>query len=161
MNLFARVARGSADREMSLSVFQLVAVVYLIVCLIAAPLAEPAITLLFGAAYHPAVSLFLWLLPGIYCLGLLNVIANHFAGHGMPRELLLVWIPGLAINLALDLTLLPTTAPMSRRSPRPSAYAVVFVLHLRMFARDLGGWSRLRPTVAGTTSLLRLTLRRT
>jgi O-antigen/teichoic acid export membrane protein len=161
VNLFARVARGSADRDMSLSVFQLVAVAYLIVCLIAAPLAEPAISLLFGAAYHPAVSLFLLLLPGIYCLGLFNVIAYHFAGHGMPRELILVWIPGLAINLALDITLLPHHGTWVASVASTVAYAVVCLLHMRMFARDLGGWSRLRPTFAGTTSIVRLALRRT
>jgi len=161
VNLFARVARGSADRDMSLSVFQLVAVVYLLICAVAAPLAEPAITLLFGQAYHPAISLFLWLLPGVYFLGLLNVIAYHFAGHGLPRELILVWIPGLAINLTLDITLLPHHGTYIASIASTVAYAIVFALHLRMFARDLGGWSRLRPTVAGTTAIVRLALRRT
>jgi len=161
VNLFARVARGSADRETSLNVLHLVAVGYLCICALAVPLAGPAITLMFGAAYRPAISLFLWLLPGIYCLGVLNVIAYHFAAHGMPRELILVWIPGLALNLALDLALLPHHGTYVASIASTVAYALVLVLHLRLFARDLGGWSRLRPTVAGTTSLLRLTLRRT
>jgi hypothetical protein len=30
-----------------------------------------------------------------------------------------------------------------------------------MFARDVGGWSRLRPTIAGTSSIVRLALKRT
>jgi O-antigen/teichoic acid export membrane protein len=161
VNLFARVARGSADRNLSLSVFQLVAVGYLLICLLAAPLAGPAITLLFGAAYHPAISLFLWLLPGVYCLGVLNVIAYHFAARGMPRELILVWIPGLAINLGLDIALLPHHGTYIASLASSVAYALVMVLHLRMFARELGGWSLLRPTVAGTASTLRLALRRT
>jgi len=160
VNLFARVARGSADRETSLSVFQLVAVGYLLVCMIAAPLAGPAITLLFGSAYKPAIPLFLWLLPGVYFLGTLNVIAYHFAGHGMPRELILVWIPGLVINLTLDITLLPHHGTVVASIASSVAYGVVLVLHLRMFARDMGSWSRLRPTVAGTTSIVRLALRR-
>lgn len=161
INLFARVARGTADRELSLSVFHLVAVVYLVICAIAAPLAGPAITLLFGHAYQPAIALFLWLLPGVYCLGLLNVIAYYFAARGMPREVILVWIPGLAINLGLDITLLPHHGTYIASIASTVAYAIVLVLHLRMFARDLGSWSRLRPTVAGTTSILRLAMRRT
>jgi len=161
VNLFARVARGSADREQSLSVFHLVAVGYLLVCALAAALAGPAITLLFGQAYRPAISLFLWLLPGVYCLGALNVIAYYFAAQGMPRELILVWIPGLAINLVLDITLLPHHGTYVASIASSAAYAIVLVLHLRLFARDLGSWSRLRPTVAGTTSILRLALRRT
>jgi antigen flippase len=160
INLFARVARGSADRETSLEVFHLVAVGYLLVCVLAVPLAGPAIALMFGPAFHPAISLFLWLLPGIYCLGLLNVIAYHFAANGMPWGLLLVWIPGLAVNLALDIALLPHHGTYVASIASTLAYAIVLVLHLRLFSLDLGGWSRLRPTVAGTASVLRVALRR-
>ena len=160
VNLFARVARRSGDRELSLSVFQLVAVGYLLVCVIAAPLADPAITLLFGAAYHPAISLFLWLLPGVYCLGLLTVIAYHFAANGMPRELVMIWVPGLAVNLAIDIVLLPDHGTYIASISSTLAYAIVLVLHLRRFARELGGWGRLRPTVPGMTSLVRLALGR-
>jgi O-antigen/teichoic acid export membrane protein len=160
VNLFARLARGSVEREASLSVFQLVAVGYLVVCIVAASLADPAITLLFGAAYHPAVSLFLWLLPGVYCLGALNVIAYHFAAHGMPRELVFVWIPGLLVNLTIDILLLPDHGTYVASLASTIAYALVLVLHLRLFARDMGGWSRLRPTLSGTASLVRLALRR-
>jgi O-antigen/teichoic acid export membrane protein len=160
VNLFARMARGAADRRASLDVFHLVAVGYLLVCLIAALLAGPAITLLFGEAYQPAISLFLWLLPGVYCFGLLNVIAYYFAARGMPRELILVWIPGLAVNLAIDLTLLAHHGTFVASLASSVAYALVLVLHLRMFARDLGGWAPLRPTVSGTASLVRVALRR-
>jgi O-antigen/teichoic acid export membrane protein len=160
VNLFARLARGSVERELSLSVFQLVAVGFLVVCALAALLADPAITLLFGSAYHPAISLFLWLLPGVYCLGALNVIAYHFAAHGMPRELVFVWLPGLLVNLTIDLTLLPGHGTYIASIASTVAYALVLVLHLRLFARDMGGWARLRPTLSGTASLLRLALRR-
>jgi len=160
VNLFARLARGSADRELSLGVFHLVAFGYLIVCAVVAPLAGPAITLMFGAAYQPAIALFLWLLPGVYCLGLLTVIAYHFAANGMPRELILVWGPGLALNLALDIALLPHHDTYVASIASTLAYAIVLILHLRLFARNLGGWAPLRPTVAGTASLMRLALRR-
>ncbi len=160
VNLFARLARGSVDREMTLSVFHLLAVGYLAVCGLAAVLAGPVIELMFGGAFHPAIALFLWLLPGVYCLGLFNVIAYHFAAHGMPRELLLVWIPGLVVNLALDIILLPRHGTYVASLASSVAYAIVLALHLRLFARDLGGAARLRPTLAGTTTLLRLALQR-
>lgn len=160
INLFPRLARGSADHEVSIDVLHLVAVGYLIVCALAALLAAPAIMLLFGAAYEPAISLFLWLLPGVYCLGLLTVIAYHFAARGMPRDLLMVWIPGLAINVALNVTLLPHHGTYVASIASTAAYAIVLVLHLRLFARDVGSWSALRPTLAGTVSLVRVALRR-
>jgi O-antigen/teichoic acid export membrane protein len=160
VNLFARLARGTFDRDASLSIFHLVAVAYLVVCALAALLAGPAITLLFGQAYHPAIALFLWLLPGVYCFGLLNMIAYFFAAQGMPRELLLVWIPGLALNLALDLTLLPSHGTYVASIATSVAYALVLFLHLRLLARELGSWSPLRPTVAGLTLVVRLALGR-
>jgi O-antigen/teichoic acid export membrane protein len=160
VNLFARMARGSAGRELSLGVLHLVAFGYLLVCAIAAPLAEPAIALMFGEAYRPAISLFLWLLPGVYCLGLLTVIAYHFAARGMPRELVLVWAPGLVANIAIDVVLLPNRGTYVASIASTVAYAMVLVLHLRLLARDLGSWTALRPTVAGTASLVRLALRR-
>ena len=109
--------RGTADRDISLSVFHLVAVGYLLVCAIAALLAEPAITLLFGAAYHPAIELLWRLLPGVYCLGLLNVIAYYFAAQGMPKELVLVWIPDSLSTLRSTSRCSRTTAPTSPRWP--------------------------------------------
>jgi O-antigen/teichoic acid export membrane protein len=160
VNLFARMARGTADREMSLGVFQLIAVGYLFVCVLAGLLSGPAITLLFGPAYHPAIALFLWLLPGVYFFALLNMIAYHFAARGMPRAIVVVWIPGLALNLALNLLLLPHHGTYIASLASSLAYALVLVLHLRLFARDLGGWGRLRPTFSGTASLVRLAMRR-
>lgn len=160
VNLFVRVARGSGDRDLTLSVFHLVAVGYLLLCVLAGVLAGPVIAVLFGPAYQPAGSLFLWLLPGVYCLGVLEVIANHFAAHGMPRELVLVWLPGLGVNLAINIVLLPHHGTYVASLASSVAYAMVLVLHLRLFARDLGSWSALRPTIAGTSSLVRLALRR-
>lgn len=160
VNLFARIARGSADREVTLRVFHLIAAGYLLVCAAMVPLAGPLVTLLFGRDYYPAVSLFWWLLPGVYCLGVLNVIAYHFAARGMPRELALVWLPGLALNLTLDVTLLPDHGTYVASLASSVAYALVLILHLRMFAREMGSWSALRPTVTGTASTLRLALRR-
>jgi O-antigen/teichoic acid export membrane protein len=160
VNLFARLARGDADRELSVNVFHLVAVGYLVVCGLAAAIAGPTITLLFGHAYAPSVSLFLWLLPGVYCFALLNLIAYYFAARGMPKELIVVWLVGLALNLALNVILLPNHGTYVASLTSSLAYALVLVLHLRMFARELGGWSPLRPTLTGTTAVVRLALRR-
>jgi O-antigen/teichoic acid export membrane protein len=156
VNLFARVARGAADRDTSLGVFHLLLVGYLALCTLAAVLAGPAITLLFGAAYHPAISLLLWLLPGVYFFGLLNVIAYHFAANGMPRELVLVWVPGLTINLALNFILLPHYGTYVASLASSVAYALVLALHLRLFARELGSWSQLMPSATRTAAVMRL-----
>src|SRR5207244_5034354 len=67
LNLFPRVAESGESRETA-AVFRSVAVLYALVCLATVPLAAPGIRLFFGDDFAGSVSLFYWLLPGIYCL---------------------------------------------------------------------------------------------
>jgi O-antigen/teichoic acid export membrane protein len=106
VNLFARVARG-ADTEVTASVFRSVALVYAGLCIVMAPLAGTVIETLFGARFDGATSLFLWLLPGIFSLGMLTILSNHFAGRGFPLNAMLVWFAGVAVNVAINIVFLP------------------------------------------------------
>ncbi|MCL4079346.1 oligosaccharide flippase family protein [Coriobacteriia bacterium Es71-Z0120] len=75
--------------------------------LLAGLLAAPAVRLLYGDAFLPAVPAFLWLLPGIVALGVNAILMNYFASEGMPA--VAVWSPALAslVNIGLNLWLLP------------------------------------------------------
>jgi O-antigen/teichoic acid export membrane protein len=144
LNLFPRVARSGLSQETA-EVFRSVAVLYLLVCLATIPLAGPAVGLFFGDRYDESVSLFFWLLPGIYCLGLLTILAHHFAGRGYPKEAAAVWLVGLAINLALNIAFLPGRGAWVASLASSIAYAVLLALHVRLFAREAGGYGALRP----------------
>src|SRR5262249_48722382 len=103
-NLFPRIA-GGEQHDTTASVFRSFSPVFGAFCLITIPLARPAIELLYGSSFGPAATLYYWIVPGIFCFGMLNVLANHFAGRGYPWEAALVWVPCLALNVALNVLL--------------------------------------------------------
>ena len=71
LNLLPRVARGDPTNA-SAEVFRSVAVLYGLFCLATVPIAGIAIRGFFGSEFDGATSLYYWLLPGIYSLGLLD-----------------------------------------------------------------------------------------
>ena len=144
LNLFPRVARSGESRETA-EVFRSVAVLYLLVCLATIPLAGPGIRLAFGESFAGAVSLYYWLLPGIYFLGMLTILTHHFAGRGFPTEAAVVWLVGLAVNLALNIALLPGRGAWVASLSSSIAYGVLLALNLRLFARETGSYRALLP----------------
>jgi O-antigen/teichoic acid export membrane protein len=152
LNLFPRVARG-AGGERSAEVFRFTVAIYLALCVATIPVAGLAIRFLYGGAFAGATTIYLWMLPGIFAYGMLSVLAHHFAGRGFPREAMLVWFPGLALNLVLALALVPGGSASAAAAAGSAAYLLVFFLHLRMFARDEGGWGRLVPRPRETAAV--------
>src|SRR3954453_9405380 len=135
--LLPRIAGGAGD-EGTAAVFRVTGLLYGLLCLVTIPLAGPAVRLAFGAPYADSVSLYLWLLPGIYSLGMTTVLANHFAGRGFPRQAMLVWFAGLAVNLAMNLVLLPRYGTVVASVSSSVAYTLLLVLHMRLFSHDVG-----------------------
>jgi O-antigen/teichoic acid export membrane protein len=159
LNLFARVARG-ARTETTAEVFRSVAVLYGIVCLVSIPLARPAVDILFGSAFEQAVPLYYWLLPGIFSLGMLNILSYHFAGRGFPLSAVLVWVPGLAVNLAIDLAFLPSEGAYIASLASTVAYALVLFLYMQLFAREAGGYGAMRPRLREVGRFVRVAFSR-
>jgi O-antigen/teichoic acid export membrane protein len=159
VNLFARVARG-LDQQASAQVFRAVVILYGAICLVAVAAAPLFVRLVYGSAFEEAVMLFIWLAPGIFCLGLLNILAQHFAGRGFPIEAALVWFLGLGVNLAVNFLFLESGGTVVASIASTAAYALLLVLHMRMFARDIGGYGPLRPRLGEALALTRSSLRR-
>lgn len=157
--LLPRVAAGAGD-EVTAAVFRVTGLLYGVLCLVTIPLAGPAVRLAFGAPFAGSVNLYLWLLPGIYSLGMTTVLANHFAGRGFPREAMLVWFAGLAVNLAMNLALLPRYGTVVASVSSSVAYTLLLVLHVRLFSRDVG-LRRLVPRPRELRALLPRTSART
>jgi O-antigen/teichoic acid export membrane protein len=143
LNLFPRVAR-SGTHEQTAEVFRSLAVLYAAVCLLTIPLAQ-AIPLVFGDAFEGSISLYYWLLPGIFCLGMLTILAHHFAGRGYPREAAAIWFVGLALNIAINVAFLPGRGAWVASLASSIAYAVLLALHLWLFVREAGSLKVLRP----------------
>jgi O-antigen/teichoic acid export membrane protein len=143
LNLFPRVAR-SDSHEQTAEVFRSIAVLYGVLCLLTIPAAQ-AIPLVFGERFDGSISLYYWLLPGVFCLGLLTILAHHFAGRGYPKEAAAIWFVGLGLNVAINVAFLPGRGAWVASLASSVAYAVLLTLHVWLFVREAGSWSVLRP----------------
>jgi O-antigen/teichoic acid export membrane protein len=153
LNLFPRVAR-SDSHEQSAEVFRSLAVLYGALCLLTIPAAQ-AIPLVFGERFEGSIDLYYWLLPGVYCLGLLTILAHHFAGRGYPKEAAGIWFVGLALNVAINVAFLPGRGAWVASLASSIAYAVLLALHVWLFVREARTWSALRPRTAEIARMVR------
>ena len=145
LNLFPRVVRGGDSHGRSAAVFRTLTLLFAAVCVVTVPLAAVGIEFLFGRAFAPAVTIYYWLLPGIFAYGMLNVLSYHFAARGFPLEAILIWVPGLAINLALVILLVPRIGVNMAALAASVSYAVILLMHMRLFAKESGGYASLVP----------------
>jgi O-antigen/teichoic acid export membrane protein len=153
LNLFPRVARGGSA-EQTAAVFRVVAVLYGAVVLVSVPLAGPTVELLFGPDFDGAVELYYWLAPGIFFLGLLTILSNHFAGRGFPLQIVAIWIAGLSLNLLINVVFLHDGTYVASLASSVS-YGVLLVAHMWLFGREIGGYRPLLPSVAEAIGFVR------
>lgn len=159
LNVFPRVAAGASSGT-SAAVFRFVALAYGAVVLASALLAGPIISLLYGSAFAPAAGLYRWLSPGVFSLGLVTVLSQHFAGRGFPRQALVVWFVGLAVNLAINLAFLPGHGAYVAALSSSVAYTLLLALHVRLFAREVGGVRELVPRPSEFAAYIRALVHR-
>jgi len=77
------------------------------VVVIAVLVAAPVISLAFGPTYLPAVSPFVWLMPGIYFLGIETVLVQLLNSEGFPPIIVYAWIVAVLLNIALNFWAIP------------------------------------------------------
>lgn len=159
LNLFARVARGDPVQA-SAEVFRSIAVLYGLVCLVTVPLAPLVIRVFFGTEFEGSTSLYYWLLPGIYCLGMLTILSQHFAGRGFPPRLIVIWLGGLALNIVLNVVFLPGRGAWVAALTSSITYAVLLALHMWLFGREAGGFGSMRPRPGEVLRFVRVALSR-
>jgi O-antigen/teichoic acid export membrane protein len=159
VNLFPRIARGG-ETAMTAEVFRLVAVLYGLFCLATIPFAGFAIRHLFGREFEPATSLYYWILPGAFSLGMIAILSNHFAGRGFPLRAVVVWVFALALDVVILVLFLDRAGTYVASLASSITYCVLLLLHMGMFAREAGGWGALRPRPREVVRMVRVALSR-
>jgi O-antigen/teichoic acid export membrane protein len=103
--LFPALVRASdADRwQQFTSMLRRVGGGMAVVCIIAAVAARPAISVLFGERYDPAVDILVALLPGVFFLSATTMASQFLAAVGMPWMQVAAWATALAIQIGLSL----------------------------------------------------------
>ncbi len=158
INLLPRIAVSEAWEEAA-SVFRNLSALFLLVC-IAAVVASPLIPLIYGDAFSDSVITFIWLAPGVFGLGMTSILANYFGGRGMPLRAVLVWVPGLVLNVVANVLLLPGREPWVASANASAGYLLVFGLMVALFARETGHFGLLVPRPRETVQFIRVVLGR-
>jgi len=103
--------------------------------LVLIPLAKPLIRLLFGSAFLPSVTPLLILLPGIIALGGAKTISADLAGRGKPEIGTLAAFISLAINIPLNLLLIPRWGISGAAFASTVAYSLATIVLIVAFTK--------------------------
>lgn len=134
--LFPQVSAGQdGGGSLTLRVSRFTLVTYGPLCLLAGLLARPLILLLYGAQFLASVTPLLWLLPGIFMMGMLNIFAQDLAGRGYPWFAVFIWVPAFLLNVVLNLLWIPRFGIVGAAWSSSLCYALLAVCHLWYFLR--------------------------
>jgi O-antigen/teichoic acid export membrane protein len=113
------------------------ALLMFIVCLIAAPLGF-ILPFVYGAAFADVPLQLLILLPGILLMGLEAVLVQHFNSLGVPKAIPAFWLITLAVNVLLNIMLVPVYGARAAALISTLSYALIFALVAAYFRFETG-----------------------
>jgi len=112
--------------------------IVLIISLILAVLTKPLIKILFGIAFLPSVTPLLILLPGIVALGGAKTLTADLAGRGKPQFGTYSAFISLAVNIPLNLWLIPKWGIAGAAFASTIAYIIATLVIIISFAKISG-----------------------
>jgi O-antigen/teichoic acid export membrane protein len=128
MLLFPRVASAQdPSGEFAIRVTRHVSFVMLTVCAAAAA-GSFLLPVIYGRRFAEATIQLLILLPGVGLIGIESVLVQHFTGTGLPAAIPVFWLITLALNLGLNLALVPVLGARGAALTSTLSYALIFVL---------------------------------
>jgi len=96
--------------------------------LIAAWAASPIISIAFGRQFLAAVAPFVWLMPGIYFLGIETVMVQLLNSEGFPPIIVAAWIVDTLINVVLNFWAIPHFGIIGASAVSSGCYFAMFVM---------------------------------
>ena len=126
--LFPRVASDPDPRgEFAIQVTRHASFAMLLMCAAAAA-ASFALPLVYGPRFADAPIQLLILLPGVYLVSIESVLVQHFTGTGLPVAIPIFWLITMALNLGLNLALVPAWGARAAAANSAVSYALIFIL---------------------------------
>lgn len=136
--LFPRVASRQGDTAAyAVDVTRHTSFIMLLVCLAAAGMSF-LLPFVYGARFGDATIQLLIMLPGIFFISLESVLVQHFTGTGLPAMIPAFWIITMAVNLGMNLALVPVWGARAAAINSSISYALIFVLVTAYFSHKTG-----------------------
>ena len=98
------------------------------VIVIASLLVRPMLRLVFGEAFIPAASPFVWLMPGSFFLGIEMVLVQFLNSLGFPKSILGAWLVVVALKIGINFWAIPAFGIVGAAIASTICYFVIFVL---------------------------------
>ncbi|MBA2339217.1 MAG: polysaccharide biosynthesis C-terminal domain-containing protein [Pyrinomonadaceae bacterium] len=126
--LFPRVAADDdAEGDFACKVTRHATFVILLLCAATVPLGF-ALPVIYGADFAAAsVQLFI-LLPGVFLIGIQSVLVQHLNATDRTNAIPLFWITTLAVNISINLALVPRYGARGAALSSTVSYALIFLL---------------------------------
>jgi O-antigen/teichoic acid export membrane protein len=99
-----------------------------LILVIALFLAKPMLLLLYGKSFLPSIFPFLWLLPGIFFLGLETVAVQFLNSLGFPMTVVGAWVLICVLNTGLNLIVIPAYGIVGASVVSSFSYSVAFLI---------------------------------
>jgi O-antigen/teichoic acid export membrane protein len=131
--LFPKLSRMAHNREklqLTTKAAFVTAALMAPVMIVALLLAKPAVQLVFGKSFLPAVTPFIWLMPGSFLLGVETVIVQYLNSLGFPKIIAYFWLLVTALNIGINFWAIPAYGINGAAIVSTGSYSLIFVLVL-------------------------------
>jgi len=88
--------------------------------------ARPVVSILFGKPFSHAASAFLWLIPGIFAMGIESALVQFLNSLGYPVTLVWIWLAATILNVLLNLWMIPAFGIAGASAASTICYSLVF-----------------------------------
>lgn len=134
--LFPDMVRDASSRwAMTIQGMALTASILACICVAAVFLTEPMVLKVFGPDFLPAVPMLLWMLPGIFFLGVTTIISQYLASIGFPRLLVLIWCITFFVAGSLGWLMIKSFHGVGASMALSITYALLFLMVLGLTLR--------------------------
>ncbi len=134
MILFPKISGTQDDKGiLTQIVCRYTVLMMIILCLTTGIISKPLILLLYGSQFHSSIVPFLWLLPGIFSLGIGTILMQDLAGRGLPPIVYIAPSIALFVNLILNIVLIPVIHINGASISSSISYTIMMGLTMRYF----------------------------
>lgn len=113
-----------------------IGIIMLVLVLAASLLSKFFVTFLFGSTFLPSVPAFIWLMPGIFFLGIEVVAVQFLNSIGFPKSIVIVWAFCSALNIGLNFLAIPRYGIIGASIVSSFCYCMVFALVIAIIKRS-------------------------
>jgi len=136
MILFPKISASQDDKGiLTQTICRHTVLIMIIICLTAGIISKPLILFMYGVQYSSSIEPFLWLLPGIFSLGIGTILMQDLAGRGLPPIVYIAPSIALFVNVILNIVLIPVIHINGAAISSSISYTIMMGLTLRHFLR--------------------------